>query len=62
MKWHWLRYKEKLKKLRVYWDKGTKNNTDYFIKHHTPTHHRQMRPRYTHTSNLVRKIPQTIRL
>ena len=29
MKWQWLRDKEVLEQLRVYWDKGTNNDTDY---------------------------------
>ena len=62
MKWHWLRYKEMLEKLRVYWDIGEKNDADYFIRYYPPIHHRQMRPRYMHTSNLERKITQTINL
>ena len=62
MKWNWLRYKEVIDKIRVYWDKVTNNDADYFTKHHPPIHHRQMRPRYIHTSNLVRTITQTIRL
>ena len=60
MKWYWLRYKEILEQLIVYWYKGTNNDADYFTKHHRPIHHCQMRPRYIHTSNLVRTIPQTI--
>ena len=62
MKWHRLRYKEVLEQLRLYWDRGMKNDTDYFTKHHPPIHHRQIRPRYIYTSNLVRTISQTIRL
>ena len=46
MKWHWFREKEVLDQLRVYWDRGTNNDADYFTKHHPPIHHRQMRPRY----------------
>ena len=38
------------------------NDADYFTKHHPPIYHCQMRSWYIHTSNLVRKIPQTIRL
>ena len=34
MKSHWLRDKEVLAQLLVYWYKGTNNNTDYFTKHH----------------------------
>ena len=62
MKWHWLRDKEVIEQLRVYWYKLTNNDADYFTKHHLPIHHRQMRPRYIHTSNLVRKIPHTMKL
>ena len=62
MKWHWLIEKEVIEQLRVYWDKGTNNDADYFTKRHPPIHHSQMRPRYIHTSNLVSTIPQTIRL
>ena len=62
MKWHWLRDKEVLEQLILYWDRGTNNDTDYLTKHHPPIHHRQTRPRYIHTLNLVRKISETIRL
>ena len=62
MKWHWFRDKEVLEQLIVYWGKGTKNDANYFIKHHPSIHHLQMCPRNIHTSNLVRTIPQTIRL
>ena len=36
------------------------NDADYFTERHPPIHHRQMRPQYIHTSNLVRTIPHTI--
>ena len=62
MKWYWLRDIDVLKKMRVYWYKVTKNDADYFTKHHPPIHHRQMRTRYIHVSNLVRTITQTVRL
>ena len=42
MKWQWLRDKEVLEQLRVYWDKGKNNDADYFTKQHPPIHHRQM--------------------
>ena len=34
MEWHWLRDKEVIYQLRVYWYRGTNNDTDYFTKHH----------------------------
>ena len=51
-----------LEQLRVYWDKGTNNEADYFTKHHPTIHCRQIQPWYIYNSNLVRTIPQTIRL
>ena len=62
MKWHWLRDKEVVEQLILYWDKVTNNDADYSTKHHPPIYHRQMLPRYIHTLTLVRTIPQTIRL
>ena len=62
IKWHWLREKEVLEQLRLYWEKEANNYANYFTKYHPPIHHSKMRPRYIHTSNVVRKIPQTIRL
>ena len=55
MKWHWLRDKEVLEQLRVYWDSGKNNDTDYFTKHHPPIHHPQTIPWYIHTSNLKKE-------
>ena len=31
-----------MEQLRVYWDKSTNNDIDYFTKHHTKNRHRQM--------------------
>ena len=53
---------EVLEQLRVYWNKGTENDADYFTRHNTPIQNFQMRPWYIHTLNLVRTIPQTIQL
>ena len=33
-------------RLRMYWAKGTDNDADYFMKHHPPSHHLPMRPKY----------------
>ena len=60
MKWHWLRDKEVLEQLIIYCYKGTNDDSDYFTKHHPSIHHRQIRPWYIYTLNLVRTIPQTI--
>ena len=55
---HWLRDKELLYHLRVYWYKRVNNDADYYTKHHLPIYHRQMRLCYVHTSNLARKPPR----
>ena len=36
MKWHWLRDKEVLENVILYWYKGTNNDDNYFTKHHPP--------------------------
>jgi hypothetical protein len=46
MRWNWLRDKAMHKQLRIYWDRGLNNQADDFTKHHSPTHHLAMRPKY----------------
>ena len=46
MNLHWLRDKELTKQLKICWEKGQDNNSDYFTKNHYITHHRKMRPFY----------------
>jgi hypothetical protein len=46
MRWNWLRDKATHQQLRIYWDKGSNNDGDYFTKHHPPTIHLEQRPRY----------------
>ena len=46
MKFHWLRNKEQMKHLRVYWERGKKNKADYFTKHHPTIYHKLMRSKY----------------
>jgi hypothetical protein len=46
MQWNWLRDKTTHQQLCIYWDRGQNNDADYFTKHHPPTHHLAMRPKY----------------
>jgi hypothetical protein len=46
MRFHWLRDKEVQQQFRIFWDKGIKNLADYYTKHHSITHHQNMRPQY----------------
>jgi hypothetical protein len=53
MRWNWLRDKETHEQLRFYWDKGTNNDADYFTKHHPPSHHLEMRPKYVLNAHMM---------
>ena len=44
--YHWLRQEDLNKILKILWDKGVNNKADYFTKHHSPSHHKAMRPQY----------------
>ena len=46
MWWNWMRDKQTHNQFRFYWDKGSKNEGDYFTKHHPPKHHREQRSNY----------------
>ena len=44
MRFHWLRDRSvNQKQFRFYWRPGTLQRGDYWTKHHSPSHHRQMR-------------------
>ena len=44
---HWyMRDKQDQKQFRYYWRAGPNNDADYHSKHHSPSHHREKRPRY----------------
>jgi hypothetical protein len=44
MHFYWVRDHVEQGHFRIYWAPGVKNNTDHFTKHHSPAHHRYMRP------------------
>ena len=46
MRYHWLREQATKKIIRIFWDKGSNNDADYFSKHHAPAIHKIQRPRY----------------
>ena len=44
MRFHWLRDRAiNQKQFRIYWKPGTQQRGDYWTKHHSPAHHRNMR-------------------
>jgi hypothetical protein len=48
MRFYWVRGWIAQKQYRVYWEPGGENLADYFTKHHSPTHHKEMRRQYVH--------------
>ena len=46
MHFYWVRDCVRQGEFHVYWRQGVDNLTDYFTKHHSPSHHHLMRSRY----------------
>ena len=46
MRFHWIRDRIKQNQYQILWLPGSSNKADYFSKHHSPTHHRKMRPQF----------------
>ena len=47
MKFFWLKYRETQKQFTIYWRPGSENGAaDYVTKHHPPSHHKRMRPKF----------------
>ena len=49
MRFYWLRDRVEQNQFNVYWAPGKTNLADYFTKHHSPAHHRRVRPIYVNT-------------
>jgi hypothetical protein len=59
MRFYWLKDRECQGQFHIYWRKGAENLADYFTKHHSPAHHRRMRPTYLHTPTSPNFTPAT---
>ena len=46
MRFHWLRDRECQQQFRFYWRPGKLNYADYWTKHHSAKHHRNVRREY----------------
>ncbi len=46
MRFHWLRDREAQGQFKIYWRLGKTNLADYFIKHHAPAHHVNVRAEF----------------
>jgi hypothetical protein len=49
MRFYWIRDRIQQKHFNVYWRKGSDNLADYFTKHHSVSHHKQIRNKYLHS-------------
>jgi hypothetical protein len=50
MRFYWIQDRVRQNQFLVYWRKGSENLGDYFTKHHSTAHHRQIRPTYLHVA------------
>ena len=55
-----MRDRVKQKEFFVYWKPGSQKMGDYFIKHHPPHHHREIRATYLYMANALLKIDHKI--
>ena len=53
MRLFWLRDKERLKQFQFHWERGVNNKADYFTKHHTAKHHREIRALYVQDKKII---------
>ena len=53
MRYNWLRQEDINKIIKIFWDKGSNNDAEYFTKHHSLAHHRQTRPRYIQKGYMI---------
>ena len=51
MRFHWVQDRVNQGHFIIYWRPGRLNLADYFSKHHPPSHHTEMRPKYLHMHN-----------
>ena len=46
MRYYWIQDKNEDNTFHIFWKPGIQNLGDYFTKHHSPSHHKQMRKHY----------------
>jgi hypothetical protein len=56
MRYFWIVDQVTNKHVRIFWHPGAENLGDYVTKHHSPKHHQQVRPYYTHQSDSKRQL------
>jgi Reverse transcriptase (RNA-dependent DNA polymerase) len=53
MRFYWVADRVKQNQFLIYWKKGSRNRADYFSKHHSAAHHKDMRDTFLHTPGVV---------
>lgn len=56
MRFYWLRDREAREQFRFYWSPGKSNWADYHTKHHCAAHHKQMRPHFLSSPQVVEAL------
>jgi hypothetical protein len=53
MRFYWIQDRTRQGQFLIYWRPGADNLADYHTKHHSAAHHRLMRPKFLHTSEIL---------
>jgi hypothetical protein len=62
MRFYWIKDRVCQGQYLVYWRPGSENLGDYHTKHHSPSHHRLMRPVYLHIPKQTPHVQSTSRV
>lgn len=62
MRFYWLRDQVEQGQFNVFWAPGAVNLADYFTKHHSPAHHKRVRPIYLQTPDSPADLQGCIKL
>jgi hypothetical protein len=60
MRFYWVRDRVQQQQFNIYWAPGKRNLVDYYTKHHSATHHQQIRELYLHTTPSTNAINSAI--
>ena len=61
MRFFWLCCRVNQGQFKIYWAPGAHNFADYFTKHHSPAHHKRLRPIYLHEATSLSDVQGCIR-
>ena len=61
MRFHLLRFRDSQGQFRYYWLPGIKNWADYWTKHHSAQHHRDMRPEFLTDQKVLQALRASLK-